>query len=149
MQKNKAKYAVHLFDLIHSLDSIELAEEINRQAGKIGKVQDMLVEVKLDPEDTKHGVLKEGLIELLKSAGSLKNLNIKGLMTIPPYFDNPEDVRPYFKRLKKLRDNINELRITNCGLRDLSMGMSHDFEVAIEEGATMVRIGTAIFGERQ
>lgn len=148
LQGNKAKHAVRLFDLIHSIDSIGLAEEINRQAEKIGKVQDALIEVKLSDEESKHGVSKEGLFELLKSANRLENLHIKGLMAIPPYFDNPEDARPYFRELRGLRDTINESRTTHHALRDLSMGMSHDFEVAIEEGATMVRIGTAIFGER-
>lgn len=146
LQKNKAKYAVQLFGLIHSLDSIELANELNRQAEKMGKIQDVLVEVKLADEEAKHGVSKEGLVELLKSASSLKNLNIKGLMTIPTFFTNPEDARPSFRELRGLRDKASAL---GFNLPELSMGMSHDFEVAIEEGATMVRIGTAIFGGRR
>lgn len=146
LQKNKAKYAVQLFGLIHSLDSIELANELNRQAEKMGKIQDVLVEVKLAAEEAKHGVSKERLIELLKSASSLKNLNIKGLMTIPTFFTNPEDARPSFRELRGLRDKASAL---GFNLPELSMGMSHDFEVAIEEGATMVRIGTAIFRGRR
>lgn len=141
LQKNKAKYAVQLFDLIHTVDSIELAEEVNKQAEKIGKVQRILVQVKLSEEETKHGVPEGELMPLLKKISGLKNLKLEGLMTIPPYFENSEEARPYFRKLREIRDAIN-LSL------ELSMGMSNDFEVAIEEGATMVRIGTAIFGER-
>lgn len=148
LQKNKAKYAVQLFDLIHSVDSIELAEELNKQAEKIGKTQRVLVQVKLSEEETKHGISEDELILLVEEIKKLKNLKLEGLMTMPPFFDNPEEARPYFKRLREIRDNINSLRIMHYALRELSMGMSNDFEVAIEEGATMVRIGTAIFGER-
>lgn len=145
LQKNKAKYAVQLFDLIHSLDSITCAEELNRHAGKAGKIQEVLVEVKLSKEESKHGVLKEDLIALLSIAANLKNLKIKGLMTIPPFFVNIEEVRPYFMELRELKD-----KAVSAGfeMTELSMGMSHDFEIAIEEGATMVRVGSAIFGER-
>lgn len=146
LQKNKAKYAVQLFGLIHSLDSIELANELNRQAEKMGKIQDVLVEVKLADEEAKHGVSKEGLVDFLKAACSFKNLNIRGLMTIPPFFDNPENARSYFRALSELRDRASAM---GFNLPELSMGMSHDFEIAIEEGATMVRIGTAIFGGRR
>lgn len=146
LQKNKVGRAVQLFDLIHSLDSVELAEEINRQSEKTGKIQDVLVEVKLSQEETKYGVPKEGLIDLLKSAGSLKSLNIKGLMCIPAFFAGTEDARPSFRELRGLRDRAVAM---GFNLPELSMGMSHDFEVAIEEGATMVRIGTAIFGGRR
>jgi pyridoxal phosphate enzyme (YggS family) len=139
---------VQLFDLIHSLDSVELAEELNKQAEKIGKMQRVLVQVKLSEEETKQGISEDELIMLLKKIQGLKNLKLEGLMTIPPYFENPEDVRPYFRKLRELRDLINTSHITHYALLQLSMGMSHDFEVAIEEGATMVRIGTAIFGER-
>lgn len=146
LQKNKAKHAVQLFDLIHSLDSIELADEINKHAEKTGKIQNVLVEVKLSHEETKHGILRKGLAELLEFTGNLRNLNVKGLMTIPPFFDNLEEARPFFKELRELRDKAAAM---GFNLPELSMGMSHDFEVAIEEGATMVRIGTAIFGERE
>jgi len=148
LQKNKAKYAVQLFDLIHSVDSIELAEELNKHAEKIGKIQRVLVQVKLSKEETKHGVSEEDLMQLLEKIKKLNNLKLEGLMTMPPFFDNLEDARPYFRRLREIRDDINSLRITPYALRELSMGMSNDFEVAIEEGSTMVRIGTAIFGER-
>ena len=146
LQKNKVKYAVRLFDLIHSLDSAELAEELNSQAEKTGKVQEVLMEVKLSPEETKHGVAKTKLPELLKMAQPLKYLKLRGLMTVPPFFDSPEEARPYFRELRKLRD---EAEAAGYHLPELSMGMSNDFEVAIEEGSTMVRIGTAIFGERK
>lgn len=148
LQKNKAKHAVQLFDLIHSLDSVELAEELNKQAEKIGKMQRVLVQVKLSEDETRHGISEDELIMLLKKIQRLKNLKLEGLMTMPPFFEDPEKARPYFKRLREIRDNMNSLRITHYALRELSMGMSHDFEVAIEEGATMVRIGAAIFGER-
>lgn len=146
LQSNKAKYAVQLFDLIHSLDSAALAEEINRQAEKTGKVQSVLIEVKLSHEGTKHGVLKTELPGLLKAVAGLEYLNLRGLMTIPPFFDNPKDARPYFKELRELKDGAAAAGFV---LPELSMGMSGDFEIAIEEGSTMVRVGTAIFGERK
>jgi pyridoxal phosphate enzyme (YggS family) len=149
LQKNKAKTAVQLFDLIHSLDSFELARELDKHAEKSGKIQKVLIQVKLSDEETKHGVKTESLIDLIKAVSEMKNLRIDGLMTIPPFFNNPEMARPYFKELRELMDKINALRITHYALRELSMGMTHDFEIAIEEGATMVRIGTGIFGERQ
>jgi pyridoxal phosphate enzyme (YggS family) len=146
LQKNKAKYAVRLFDLIHSLDSAELAEELNSQAEKIGKVQEVLVEVKLSPEETKHGIAGTELPQFLKIIQAMMNLKLRGLMTIPPFSEHPEEARPYFRELRALRD---EAEAAGYPLPELSMGMSNDFEIAIEEGATMVRIGTAIFGERK
>ena len=145
LQRNKAKYAVRMFDMIHSLDTIDLAEEINRQASMAGKVQDVLIEVKLSPEETKQGIPKHELMALLTAVREMKHLNLKGLMTMPPFSSNPQEVRPYFRELCELRD---KMKLDGVSLTELSMGMSHDFEVAIEEGATMVRIGTAIFGER-
>jgi hypothetical protein len=146
LQKNKAKYAVRLVDLIHSLDSAALAEEVNSQAEKIGKIQEVLIEVKLSPEETKHGVAGTELRQLLKKVQTMKHLRLRGLMTIPPFLEHPEEVRPYFRKLRELRDEAGE---EGYHLPELSMGMSNDFEVAIEEGATMVRIGTALFGERK
>ncbi|MCL0096219.1 YggS family pyridoxal phosphate-dependent enzyme [Thermodesulfovibrionales bacterium] len=145
LQKNKAKYAVQLFDLIHTIDSVELAEEINRQAEKRGKIQRVLAQVKLSKEEAKHGVLPKDLMHLLEKIKALGNLKLEGLMTMPPFFEDTEEARPYFKRLLEVR---NELEKMGFILPELSMGMSNDFEVAIEEGATMVRIGTALFGER-
>jgi hypothetical protein len=142
LQKNKARIAVQLFDLIHSLDSIELAAEINKNAEKIGKTQRVLIQVKLSEEETKHGVAREDLMDLMKAVSEMKRLNLEGLMTMPPFFDDPEMARPYFKELRELRDNAENSGFT---LPELSMGMTNDFEVAIEEGATMVRIGTGIF----
>ncbi len=149
LQKNKAKYAVKLFDLIHTIDSIPLAEEVNKQAEKTGKIQRVLVQVKLSEEETKHGVSEEELPLLIKRINELNNLRLEGLMTMPPFFEDPEMTRPYFRRLREIRDKINSSLITHHTLQELSMGMSNDFEIAIEEGATMVRIGTAIFGERR
>ncbi|KAF0143411.1 MAG: hypothetical protein FD156_2672 [Nitrospirae bacterium] len=145
LQKNKAKAAVELFDLIHSVDSAELAEAINKYAEKPGKIQEILVQVKLSDEPAKHGILKDNLINLLNGIKKMKHLKVKGLMTIPPYFDEPGMARPYFKETRRLRD---EAEMEGFKLPELSMGMTNDFEVAIEEGATMVRIGTAIFGDR-
>jgi PLP dependent protein len=142
LQKNKARTAVQLFDLIHSIDSIGLAEELNNHAEKAGKIQRVLIQVKLSGEETKHGVAKEDVINLIDAVMKMKNLKLEGLMTMPPYFDNPEMARPYFRELKELRDNAKRL---GHDLPELSMGMTNDFEIAVEEGATMVRIGTGIF----
>jgi pyridoxal phosphate enzyme (YggS family) len=145
LQRNKAKYAVGLFDLIHSVDSAALADELERHALKTGKLQKILVEVKLSEEETKHGVAEDGLELLLEHISGLNGLALQGLMTIPPFFGDPEEARPYFRRLRELRDDLQK---KGFHLPELSMGMSNDFEVAIAEGATFVRIGTAIFGER-
>lgn len=145
LQKNKTRTAVQLFDLIHSVDSISLAEEINKQARNTGKKQRVLIQVKLSDEAAKHGVLEKDMTALHAEVTKMKNIKLEGLMTIPPYFENPEMSRPYFMRLREIRDKLSS---TAYNLPELSMGMSNDFEVAIEEGATMVRIGTAIFGER-
>ncbi|MBI5408737.1 MAG: YggS family pyridoxal phosphate-dependent enzyme [Nitrospirae bacterium] len=146
LQTNKAKTALQLFDLIHSVDSISLAEGINRQAQKLDKRQRVLIEVKLSEEETKQGVSEVELMPLLETVKDMDHLKLEGLMTIPPYFEDPEKARPYFRRLRDLRDEAVQ---KGFDLPELSMGMSNDFEVAIEEGATMVRIGTAIFGERK
>ncbi len=145
LQKNKAKTAVELFDLIHSLDSVELAETLNKHAEKAGKVQRVLLEVKLSEEETKHGVSRKDLMGLIEAVSDMKNLKLEGLMTMPPFFENPEMARPFFRELRELRNSADAL---GYKLSELSMGMTNDFEVAIAEGATMVRIGTGIFGER-
>ena len=145
LQKNKAKIAVDLFDVVHSVDSLELAILLNRYAGVAGKKQKVLIQVKLSGEESKYGIIKETLIETLDGIRRLDNLQVEGLMTIPPYFDDPERVRPFFRELRKLKDKAVQ---AGFGLTELSMGMSNDFEIAIEEGATIVRVGTAIFGER-
>jgi PLP dependent protein len=145
LQKNKAKVAVKLFDLIHSVDSIELAEELDRQAAKNAKVQRVLVQVKLSEEETKQGVAADDFYPLIGRIASLANLKLEGLMTMPPFFEDPERARPYFRRLSELK---KEAEGRGFELPEVSMGMSNDFEVAIGEGATMVRVGTALFGER-
>ena len=146
LQKNKAKTAIQLFDLIHSLDSIELAKELNKYAERESKIQRVLIEVKLSGEETKYGVVRENLMDLIESVSRMNNLKLEGLMTMPPFFDNPEMARPFFKGLRELRDNAEK---SGYKLLELSMGMTNDFEIAILEGATMVRIGTGIFGERR
>jgi len=145
LQSNKVRPAVQLFDLVHSVDSAGLAEEINKEAARIGKVQRVLIEVKLSEEATKSGISEPELSALIEKVAKLGNLKLEGLMTMPPFFDEPERARPYFKRLRELRDALAE---KGFSLPELSMGMSGDFDVAIEEGATLVRVGTAIFGER-
>lgn len=149
LQSNKAKFAVRWFDLIHTVDSVKLAKEINKQATKLGKVQDILIQVNVGMEQSKSGVAETDSVSLIRDISELENIAVKGLMTIPPYFDAPEKVRPHFKALAALRDSISAQRIPNVSMEELSMGMTGDFEAAICEGATLVRIGTALFGERQ
>jgi hypothetical protein len=149
LQSNKAKYAVRLFDLIHSVDSLKLARELDKQAGKVDKIQQILVQVNISAEDTKSGISTDEAPRLIAEISQLKNLAVKGLMTMPPYFYQPEKVQPFFADLRELRDQIKGQSLPNVSLDELSMGMTGDFEVAIKEGATLVRIGTAIFGERQ
>jgi pyridoxal phosphate enzyme (YggS family) len=148
LQSNKAKRAVQMFAWIHSVDSHKLAERIDRLAKEIGKRQRVLVQVDLAGEETKAGLPAAQLFEALEKMGRLEHLSVEGLMVLPPYLSDPEDVRPFFSRLRALRDEAVERNLLGSRLEELSMGMTHDFEVAIEEGATMVRIGTAIFGER-
>lgn len=149
LQTNKAKYAVKLFDLIHTVDSLRLATELDREARKIGKVQKILIQVNIGKEVSKSGIDAESAETLIRSLAAFPHLSVRGLMVIPPFFDEPERVRPYFRGLRELRDSLNKLGIGGIRLDELSMGMTGDFEAAIEEGATLVRIGTAIFGERQ
>ena len=148
LQSNKTKYAVRLFDLIHSVDSLKLARELNKQAAKVDKIQPILVQVNISGEDTKSGIAENEAPALVSTISKMKNLSVRGLMTMPPYFYQPEKVRPFFAALRKLRDEIDGRRIPNVSMAELSMGMTGDFEVAIQEGATLVRIGTAIFGKR-
>jgi pyridoxal phosphate enzyme (YggS family) len=149
LQSNKAKYAVRLFDLIHSVDSFKLARELDKQAKKLDKIQRILVQVNIGAEDTKSGISADEAPGLISEISRLENLSIRGLMTMPPYFYQPEKVKPFFAALRELRDRIKAQALPNVSLEELSMGMTGDFEVAIEEGATLVRIGTAIFGERK
>jgi len=147
LQTNKIKDAVRIFDLIQSVDSVRLAKEIDKKAAKINKIQEILLEVKTSPEAAKFGLKPEEVIEVIKETVEFKNIKINGLMTIAPLADDPEKTRPYFRLLRELRDKINELRAMNYELITLSMGMTDDFQIAIEEGSTMVRIGRAIFEE--
>ena len=147
LQTNKVKYLMNKVILIHSLDRKSLADEIQKRAQKAGITQDVLIEVNVGGEETKAGVEPENLKELFEYTLSLQNLRVLGLMCIPPYLEDPEEVRPYFRRLRELKEELE--REFNVELPHLSMGMSHDFEVAIEEGATIVRVGTALFGERK
>ena len=148
LQSNKAKYAVRMFDLIHSVDSMKLAIELDKYAKKIDKIQPVLVQVNVAQEASKSGIAFEATSHLLNEMSQLENISVKGLMTMPPYFNAPDKVRPFFSALRELRDQIKREDIHNIFMEELSMGMTGDFEVAIQEGATMVRIGTAIFGER-
>lgn len=148
LQTNKAKYAVSMFDLIHSVDSLKLAVELDKQAKKIEKKQGILIQVNISMESSKSGILEKETLNLIKEISTFEHILVKGLMTMPPFFNQPERVRPFFAALCKLRDKIRDASISNISMDELSMGMSGDYEVAIEEGATLVRIGTAIFGER-
>lgn len=148
LQRNKVKYIVGNVALIHSVDSYRLAEEINIQAKKKGLVVPILVEVNIADETTKFGVSKEDAMELVRQIASLDALSVKGLMTIAPYVVDPEENRAYFRKIKELSVDIDNQNIDNVSMDILSMGMTGDFEVAIEEGATMVRVGTGIFGKR-
>ena len=145
LQRNKAKDAVKIFDLIHSVDSAKLAKEIDKQARKVGKIQKILVEVNVSGEESKYGLSPEEVITFLKEVSGLPNIKVKGLMTMAPLYENPEDCRPYFRKLKELVEEVKAENIKDAEMVYLSMGMSNDFEVAIEEGSNMVRIGRAIF----
>ena len=148
LQRNKVKYVVGRACLIHSVSSLRLAEEINKESLKKGVVSDILMEVNIADEETKSGISDEEAETLLRQISELPALRVKGLMAIAPPVDDPEENRGYFRQMRALRDKFNTLGLPNVDLKELSMGMTGDFEVAIEEGATMVRVGTAIFGER-
>ena len=148
LQRNKVKYIVGKVELIHSVDTYRLAEEINIQAKKQNVIVPILVEVNIAHEESKFGISAEDAILLVEEISNLENIRIKGLMTIAPYVENPEDNRLYFRKIKQLSVDITNKNIDNVFMEILSMGMTGDYMVAIEEGATMVRVGTGIFGER-
>ena len=148
LQSNKARQAALIFDVIHTLDSVELVRRLDRIAGDEGKRPTVLAQVDLGRETTKSGVEEGKLPELVEALDSAQHLAFRGLMTLPPFFDSPELTRGYFQRLRELLGTLNRNRQADRRLVELSMGMSNDFEVAIEEGATMIRVGTAIFGSR-
>jgi pyridoxal phosphate enzyme (YggS family) len=148
LQSNKVKRAVSMFEWIHSLHNVDLARRVNRLAEEEGKIQRVLLQVDLAGEETKSGLSADKFAQTLEQVSRLSSLSVEGLMALPPYLPDPEAVRPYFIRLRELRDDCRRRGVVDDSFSELSMGMSHDFDVAIEEGATMVRIGTALFGER-
>lgn len=145
LQTNKAKNAVKLFDLIHSVDSENLAAAIDKAAGAIGKVQDVLIQVNLANEETKFGISEDNLQSLIDTVDTLKNIRLRGLMLIAPNYADVEDCRPLFRGMRKIFEKVGK---TRQDFDFLSMGMTHDYKIAVEEGANIVRVGTAIFGER-
>ena len=147
LQSNKARQVVGVFDLIHSVDSLKLAAEINKRASQRGIHQKILLEINVGGEAGKHGIAPEDASSLLTEINAFDQIEVHGLMTVPPFRENLEAVRPFFRQLRELRDELEQQE--GYGLPVLSMGMTHDFEIAIEEGATVVRVGTAIFGARQ
>lgn len=149
LQTNKVKYIVGKTALIHSVDSLHLAKEIEKQAAKNNVIVPILIEVNIAEEESKFGIHKEETIALVREVAQMEHVHIRGLMTIAPYVENPEDNRPYFKEIRQLSVDIKEENIDNVDMDVLSMGMTGDYMVAIEEGATLVRVGTGIFGERQ
>ena len=149
LQTNKAKSARELFHWIHSVDSLRLAEKLDKSAVCVGERLPVLLEVNLGEESSKSGVREAEVMLLAERVSRLATVEIRGLMVIPPFLDDPGQARPYFRRLRELASKIEAANFPGASMHELSMGMSHDFEVAIEEGATMVRIGTAIFGDRK
>lgn len=149
LQRNKVKYIIDKVSLIHSVDSLKLAEEISREASKRGIEVSVLIEVNVAEEESKFGVSVRDALSLIQEIASLPGIHIKGLMTIAPYVENPEENRPYFEIMKQLAVDISRKNIDNVSMNVLSMGMTGDYVTAVEEGATFVRVGTGIFGERQ
>ncbi|MDI3534326.1 MAG: dependent protein [Thermosediminibacterales bacterium] len=149
LQTNKVKYALKHFDLIHSLDRYSLAKEINKRAQKEGKIQDTLLQLNITGEKTKYGLKPDEVEDFINGIGQFSFLRLKGLMTIMPYVANTEELRPYFREMKRIFDHLQKANLPkNVEMKYLSMGMTNDFEIAVEEGSNMVRIGTGIFGER-
>jgi PLP dependent protein len=149
LQRNKVKAAVDLFDVIESLDSAVLARDLDREGGKREKIIRTFVEVNLGGEESKSGIAKNQVESLLEEVAKLPHVAVEGLMTVPPFRENPEDARFFFRELAELRERLVKLSLPNVDLKELSMGMTHDYSVAIQEGATIVRIGTALFGPRE
>jgi PLP dependent protein len=149
LQRNKAKAAVEIFDVIESLDNADLARELDKEAAKTNSKVRALIDVNIGGEGSKSGIAKDKIAELLLTIGELTHLSIEGLMTVPPFRENCEEARPYFRELRQVRDELSSLELPNVHLKELSMGMTHDYQIAVEEGATIVRIGTALFGPRR
>lgn len=148
LQRNKVKMAISMFSMIQSMDSLSLAQEIQKRAEQVGKVIDVLVQVNIGREKTKYGIDPDDTESFVEKVAFFPNMKVRGLMAIAPFKENPEEVRPYFRHLHGILESIKQKSIKNVNMDYLSMGMSNDFEVAIEEGANMVRIGTGIFGAR-
>ena len=149
LQRNKAKKAVKIFDMIETVDSIKLAREIDKSSLKIGKLMSILIEINSGEEDQKSGVMPEEAFGLIKEMSQLENIKIMGLMTMGPFAGDPEDSRPYFIRTREIFEQLKGMDIPNVEMRHLSMGMSNSYRIALEEGANLVRIGTSLFGERK
>ncbi len=148
LQRNKVKYVLRLFKMIQSVDSLRLLKEIDKRAGRMEMTVPVLIEVNLADEASKSGVAEPGFRELIEMASAMEHVAVKGLMTVPPFLEDAEEVRPYFQRLRELSEKCASWKLPGVSMQELSMGMTHDFEQAIEEGATIVRVGTAIFGSR-
>lgn len=148
LQRNKVKTALEIFDVIESMDSVGLAHELDKEGHKRGKLVRTFIEVNLGGEESKSGVARENVAPLLEAAAKLSWVRIEGLMTVPPFRQNPEDMRRYFRQLFNLKEKLAKLCLPNMDLKELSMGMTRDYPIAIEEGATIVRVGTALFGPR-
>ena len=148
LQKNKVKKAVEIFDMIETVDSVEIAVEIDKRCAQIGKTMPVLIEINSGREDQKTGVYPENAEQLVTEVSNLKNIRVMGLMTMGPRFGNPEDARPYFVETRKIFDRIKQLNLPNVEMKYLSMGMTNSYQIALEEGANIVRIGSRIFGER-
>ena len=148
IQKNKVKYIVPIFDMIETVDSIDLAEMIDKQAAKFGKIMPVLIEINCAEEPQKAGIIPADATALMEKISELKNIRVQGLMTMGPFPDDPEGLRPYFRKTRALFDQLTDKKIENVEMKHLSMGMSDSYLIAIDEGATLVRIGTKIFGER-
>ncbi len=148
LQKNKVKYIIDKAELIHSVESVDLANEINKRAIQHGLIAKILIELNIAKEESKFGINDENVYEFIKSLEQFENLKVMGLMTVAPNSENPEEIRWVFKKMKEIFDNISAMKISNTDMKYLSMGMTNDFEIAIEEGSNIVRIGTAIFGAR-
>ncbi len=148
LQTNKVKYIIDKVSLIHSVDSIKLAAEIDRQAKKYNKVMNILIEINVGREESKHGILPENVDNFIEEIAKFDNVCVKGLMTVAPFVENPQENRKYFQQMRKIFVDIRDKNVDNIDMTYLSMGMTNDYEVAIEEGANIVRIGTGIFGKR-
>lgn len=148
LQKNKVKYIIDKVNLIHSVENLELANEINKRAAQHNIISNVLIELNIGEEESKFGISDENVMEFVKNLEQFENIKVLGLMTVAPYAENPEDIRWVFKKMKEIYNSISNINLRNTEMKYLSMGMTNDFEIAIEEGSNIVRIGTAIFGAR-